>query len=220
MRAQRRSESGHQFEPGSCVEIVNNVFYDAQSQFTEIWGSYGGSPVAVVGNVFLAGPSTSSQAVGIDLEHIESTGPAQVYAANNRFEGRVHTLRRRSGQLSGEQSALSANRQADPDRRGLSARAGHGGYFPRDAFDERIVGEVETRTGHIRKRAGEIVMPEIGEPAYADADHNGMDDAWETENGADPNVSDTWSDADGDGMANMDTFLNYLHLKKLDANAD
>src|SRR3546814_344804 len=39
------------FRPGSCVKVINNIFYNAQSQFTEIWESYGGTPVSVVGNV-------------------------------------------------------------------------------------------------------------------------------------------------------------------------
>src|SRR3546814_8147605 len=61
------------FRPGSCVEVINNIFYNAKSQFTEIWESYGGTPVSVVGNVMRAGTSTSLMAVGIDHEIIGRT---------------------------------------------------------------------------------------------------------------------------------------------------
>src|SRR3546814_20999253 len=80
------------FRPGSCVEVINNIFYNAQSQFPEIWESYGGTPVSVVGNVMRAGPSTSSMAVGIDHEIIGSTGKARLYASDNQFQGNLRDL--------------------------------------------------------------------------------------------------------------------------------
>src|SRR3546814_14889095 len=70
----------------------SKIFYNAQSQFTEIWESYGGPPVSVVGNVMRAGPSTSSMAVGIDHEIIGSTGKARLYASDNLFQGNFRYL--------------------------------------------------------------------------------------------------------------------------------
>src|SRR3546814_20976790 len=67
------------FRPGSCVEVINNIFYNAPSQFTEIWESYGGTPVSVVVNVMRPGPRTRSMAVGIAHEIIGSTGQARLY---------------------------------------------------------------------------------------------------------------------------------------------
>ena len=46
------------FKPASCVEVVNNVFYNAGSEFAEIWETYGGTPVSLVGNSFKSGPDT------------------------------------------------------------------------------------------------------------------------------------------------------------------
>src|SRR3546814_7056953 len=71
---------------------MNKIFYNAQSQFTEIWESYGGTPVSVVGNVMRAGPSTSSMAVGIDHKIIGSTGKARLYASDNLFQGNFRYL--------------------------------------------------------------------------------------------------------------------------------
>src|SRR3546814_20194933 len=70
----------------------SKIFYNAQSQFTEIWESYGGTPVSVVGNVMRAGPRTSSMAVGIDHEIIGSTGKARLYASDNPFTGNFRYL--------------------------------------------------------------------------------------------------------------------------------
>ena len=46
--------------------------------------------------------------------------------------------------------------------------------------------------------------------AYPDADGDGMDDGWESRNGANPRRADAWEDADGDGLANLDQFLDAL----------
>ena len=44
---------------GSCVEIVNNLFYNAKSAFAEVFSQRpGGTPVAIVGNYYKVGPST------------------------------------------------------------------------------------------------------------------------------------------------------------------
>ena len=58
------------FLPGSCVEVFNNVFYNAQSEFAEIWESRGGSPVSIVANSFVAGPATSARTLGISRQSL------------------------------------------------------------------------------------------------------------------------------------------------------
>ena len=67
------------FMPGSCVEVVNNVLYNAQSQFTEVWESYGGTPVNIIGNYYRRGPDTPRLAFGIDRPLVGSKGPAKIY---------------------------------------------------------------------------------------------------------------------------------------------
>ena len=66
---------------------------------------------------------------------------------------------------------------------------------------------------HIRNTSGEANFP-VALNAYVlrtlaadpDADNDGMDDAWETANGLNPNADDSAGDADGDGTDNLGEF--------------
>ncbi|BBC72701.1 pectate lyase [Altererythrobacter sp. B11] len=206
------------FPPGSCVEIVNNVLYDAQSQFAEIWESYGGSPVALVANTFRAGPSTPEHAVGIDRERLGSEGAASVYLLDNRFVG---TFLHRAESL---QDVVSTTPPCPLTLRAVPADRAYvevletAGAFPRDSTDGRIVREVRDRSGHIRKEPGRIDDAVSGEP-YPDSDEDGMDDRWEASAGAKVGESDPWDDADGDGELNLDEFLAELSADRI-AGAD
>ena len=207
------------FEPGSCVEIVNNVFYDAQSQFAEIWQSYGGTPVSVVGNVMRRGPSTARQGVGLDVVPIAATGKARIYAWGNKYEGKfVHeSPLLPSVRVSAPPCALTV---APLDAEAAYTKVlGEAGAFPRDAVDARIVNETETRTGHIVHQPGTLPVPAAGAP-YPDRDGDGMDDRWERANGADPTRFDAWADANHDGLANLDAFLDYAHRQLIAHSKD
>lgn len=203
------------FEPGSCVEVINNVLYDAQSQFAEVWESYGGSPVSIVGNVFRAGPSTKEEAVGIDLSHTDSHGPSQVYAADNKFEGKFVYFAPDFEEFRADAPPCPLTVTPVTPDEAYSRVLDEAGTFPRDPTDARIVHEVKKSSGKIREAAGQIEMPAVFGAPYPDEDHDGMDDVWESANGADPKAADSWSDANGDGLSNLDAFLDYLHLKKL-----
>src|SRR3546814_12573615 len=65
------------FPPDSCVEIVNNVFYNAGSPFDEIWESAGGKPVNIINNYFRAGPNTSGAPGATDRQKNDSTSVAR-----------------------------------------------------------------------------------------------------------------------------------------------
>jgi hypothetical protein len=203
------------FTPGSCIDVINNVFYDAQSQFAEVWESYGGTSVNIVRNLFRSGPSTNLTAVALDRQEIGSRGPARVYIEGNRFDGEFI---RQAPTL----AAVLVTKPVCPlSIRPVSAEEAYGailneaGAFPRDAVDQRIVAEVRARTGHIRKKpAGkEIgVIPPIapGKP-YADRDGDGMSDAWEQAHGTNPDKADAWANTDKDGFSNLDRFLDDAH---------
>ena len=55
-------------------------------------------------------------------------------------------------------------------------------------------------------------------PLFADADRDGMDDAWEIANGLNPAVNDRDGDLDGDGLSNIREYL--LKLKPNNADSD
>jgi hypothetical protein len=88
----------------------------------------------------------------------------------------------------------------------------------RDAVDERIVNMVRTGTVTYKKGKGIITdvsqvggYPEYSGEPYADADSDGMPDAWEKRyslNANDPD--DAATDLNGDGYTNIEEFLNGL----------
>src|SRR3546814_10481047 len=47
-----------------------------------------------------------------------------------------------------------------------------------------------------------------------------MDDDWEAVNGVDPGKADSWQDANGDGVSNLEAFLDFLHRRKLTVRSE
>ena len=194
------------FPPGSCVEVINNVLYNGVFEFAEIWESYGGTPVSLVGNYFRAGPSTRrGQAHALVYQSVGSTGHAGMYERGSLFDGVLP-----------ENSGVAAIRVGAPTcpltMAALDAKAAYAvvldqsGALPRDSVDRRIVDEVRTRTGHIVAAAGQLPVIAPGR-AYPDSDGDGMADDWEVAHGLDPNRFDAWGDRDRDGWTNLDEFL-------------
>jgi len=88
-----------------------------------------------------------------------------------------------------------------------------GASLRRDAVDDRVVGNVSERKGHLIDSQNEVGgWPELkqGRPP-ADRDGDGMPDAWETEQGLDPkDPEDRNGDQDGDGYTNLEEYLEDL----------
>ena len=97
------------------------------------------------------------------------------------------------------------------------------GTINRDAIEQRIVNEVANGTakykGPTANKGGIIDVPANCEgwiayteaTAYTDNDHDGMDDAWELENGFDPtNADDRNTVASAEGYTALEVFLNGL----------
>lgn len=198
------------FKPASCVEVVNNVFYNAVSEFAEIWESYGGTPVSIVGNSFKAGSDTTDGSVGIIRQTIGSTGMSRIYLHDNQFFGSFTQI---------DPSVAVALRNSPPcplTITPLSANAAYtsvlakSGAWPRDLIDVQVVSDVMNGTGQIVSLPGSI-PPLAAGTAYPDSDKDGMDDRWEAANGAKVGVLDPWLDPNRDGVTNLDAFLDYLH---------
>lgn len=202
------------FRPGSCVEILNNILYNAHSEFVEVWETYGGTPVSIVGNVIKAGPHTLRTAKGIILQTIGSTGIASIYMTDNRFDGSFT-------QVTAGAQAVSRSTPPCPltvtplttntawDRVLASA-----GAWPRDAIDSKVVSDTQAGTGTIATAPGVIPLIAGGKP-YPDADGDGMNDSWESLYGANPKVADAWLDGNGNGTANLDEFLDDLAARTI-----
>jgi pectate lyase len=90
--------------------------------------------------------------------------------------------------------------------------ASAGAILPRrDAVDERIVRQLESGTGELIDSQAEVGgWPELrSQPAPADADSDGMTDAWERQYNLDPDdAKDGVGDRDDDGYTNLEEFLN------------
>ena len=196
------------FPRGSCVEVVNNILYNASSEFAEVWESYGGSPVSIVGNTFLAGNNTHSTSRGIARETIGSKGMARIYLWDNAFSGTFT-------HISPEVTPALVNTTPCPLTLMPNAAAASyarvmatAGAFPRDAIDQAVISGITNRTGRIDEPIPQIPLQVPATP-YADADKDGMDDAWERSQGLNPGVNDAWGDQDGDGVENFEEFLSY-----------
>lgn len=57
-------------------------------------------------------------------------------------------------------------------------------------------------------------------PLFADADHDGMDDAWETAHGLNPTLNDRATDLDQDGLANLQEYLLETNPNAADTDGD
>ena len=198
------------FKPASCVEVVNNIFYNAVSEFAEVWETYGGTPVSIVGNSFKAGIDTTDGAVGIIRQTVESTGNSAIYLHDNQFFGAFTDI---------DASVAVARRNTPPCPLTVKPMAAGVAYSsvlaksgakPRDAIDAEVVNDVINRTGQIVMLPGSIPAIFAGTP-YPDADRDGMDDRWEVKNGAKVGAADSWLDGNRDGVTNLDAFLDYLH---------
>ncbi|EZP71957.1 putative pectate lyase precursor [Sphingomonas paucimobilis] len=205
------------FPPGSCAEVINNVFYNAQSEFAEIWESYGGVPVSLIGNSFIAGKNTHAETIGITRNIVGSTGLAKVYVADNRFEGdfvRTSPLLKEAEVAAPPCPSTVAPL---PAAQAYDQVLREAGAFPRDPFDRRTVSQLRERQGRIVHQPGTI-DPILSAAPYPDADGDGMDDGWEARHGANPHRADAWEDADGNGVANLDQYLDSLSRALIERN--
>lgn len=196
------------FPPGSCVEVVNNVLYNAASEFAEVWESYGGTPVSIVGNTFIAGTNTNSNSRGVARERIGSTGLAKIYLWDNAFSGSFN-------HISSEVALAIVNTTPCPlTMTPKSASAAYtsvmakAGAFPRDEIDKQVIQDITSRKGRIGEPVPAVPLSTPASP-YPDADRDGMDDNWERSVGLSPAVFDAWGDKNGDGVENFEEFLTY-----------
>lgn len=91
-----------------------------------------------------------------------------------------------------------------------SLRAHIGASLPtRDSEDERAINDVVTRMATANSTSGTFPVLAGGTPE-ADADNDGMPDAWEDERGFNTEADDSAADRDGDGYTNIEEFLNSL----------
>lgn len=204
------------FPPGSCVELVNNVLYNAMSQFTEVHENFGGTPVNIVGNYYKSGPNTRVDRAAVDRVLVASKGPSKIYLADNQLDGLSNLMTPAVAPVARTQPVCPLTVRPVRPAQAYREVLDWAGAFPRDAFDARTVAEVRSGRGSIlRNKAaqqGPRELPHIaGGTPYADADRDGMSDRWEKSNGLDARKNDAWGDVNRNGWPNLDEFLDYAH---------
>lgn len=201
--------------PSACIDIINNLFYNPNSEFTEIWSQYGGSWANIVGNVYQRGPNTNKGVYAILWQTVGSTGLPRLYVQDNIASGSLIPIV--EPELLPHLSASPVcplSLPPAPSTTTYAAVVAHAGAFPRDAVDKRILAEIASGGGSLKRDPGE--MPGIeGGKAYVDVDQDGMADSWERQNGLNPASFDAWSRPDAQGFLALDRFLDYAHRQRL-----
>ncbi|HBS34664.1 MAG TPA: hypothetical protein DEA50_06245 [Parvularcula sp.] len=211
------------------LDWVNNVVYNAQQYFGELYNRHGTSNVNWVGSVAIVGPDTLKQrdrnAVNIFLN--DGVATHNLYVNDNLDMNRTASSQDQrlivdpkdwtyisaspvgTGQLSLSAAAITSPQQAYKD-----VLAFAGATKPaRDAADNRVATEVRNCGGGIiddpSQRGGWPTFANAAAPA--DADRDGMADSWETARGLSAsNAADRNGDLDGDGYTNLEEYLNEL----------
>ncbi|MGF1545612.1 MAG: PKD domain-containing protein [Parvularculaceae bacterium] len=210
-------------------DFLGNVTYNFQDYAAEIYSQHGSSFINWAGNMSIVGPNSVPQRwrAAANLFRNSELGEFSIYMGANldhvRTDLRTNpewTLDKKDwkylstspvgyGSMSADFPTLD-----DPQQNYKDVLAFAGATAPaRDAVDARIVGDVASCGGGIvddpSDRGG---WPNLapGE-APADADQDGMPDAWERDRGLDPsNPADRNGDADGNGYTDLEDYLNEL----------
>jgi pectate lyase len=205
------------------VEIVNNVFYNPKSQFGEFYDDEGDLRINYIGNTALSGPSTrrSKAPHAVEIYNDRSpTSDVRVYVRDN-IDGRHRRSRSEPdelvvrpddrGYLAPEPFPPLTVEALAPEAALERVLAQAGATAPRrDALDRQAVEDVRNRSGHVvDDPAAAGGWPSLSSgPVPVDSDEDGMPDQWETGHGTDPQTFDAWHDADGNGWANLEDYLN------------
>jgi pectate lyase len=201
------------------IDFVNNVVYN--------WGAYGfvagdsagRSDVNVVGNCFIAGPSSTRR----DDPLFRGNANFHLYFEGNYFDGDVN------GALDGKPVTWSdvddpvvweAKRYDYPVVRTEPALDAYhrviataGASLVRDSVDKRLIDNVVKQTGSLISDPATVggFGTLAGGAAPTDTDGDGMPDAWERQRGLNPDrPSDRSGDFDRTGYTNIEKYINGL----------
>lgn len=204
---------------GSCIEIVNNVFFNARSEWGEIFSQFpGGTPISYIGNYFKAGPSTEKTTYAIHSKDIDKADDPKIYQADNVLwapspksivlvapETEAFIVAKPPCPLSVE-NVLSASDA-------YQEIVHQAGAFPRDELDHDWIFQMgpEGRKGEGKmvKTAGDLPLVKAG-TAYLDEDRDGIADSVEEKLGAKVGVNDAWAAGKTGRWTHFDEFMQWL----------
>lgn len=203
---------------GGIVDVVNNVVLAPAMVAMAIDAEHGHSPVNFIGN-HVGAPDADGRVNGLA---VVGGGTFSLFLKDN-----LGPLRSRSDQpeewfvnaTNQGRKWITQNRHDAPSVTTHSSaeafeivQAGAGCLLPeRDAVDARLLEDVRQGKTRIVDTPAQVGgWPELapGTPP-PDSDHDGMPDAWEQKHGFDASAAaDGSADADGDGLTNVEEFLN------------
>ena len=211
----------------SCIEIVDNVFYNARSEWAEIFSQKpGGTTASLVGNYFKAGPSTLKQTYAINYNPIGSVAKPSIFASNNAVwspgDKALELVAPDTEDVLAEapacDPAVASFHNAETAYAAVLTKAG---AFPRDAVDERFVRQVgeigKPGKGTLRVSPGTIAAIAPSTP-YADRDGDAIADSVEDRFGATVGVADGWTNVDSNGDTRLDVFMQWLLAERMTGN--
>jgi pectate lyase len=201
------------------IDFVNNVVYNWGADAFVAGGSAGRSDVNVVGNYFIAGPSSKRLDDPISRGnlnfHLFMDGNYFDANRNGRIDGRAIARADVDDTMVWEPKRydyplVTTESAADACRRVL---AGAGASLVRDAVDTRLIRNVLKGEGMLISdpaAVGGFGTLRGGTPPR-DTDRDGMPDDWETKHGLDPkNPADATGDVDRTGYTNIEKYINGL----------
>ncbi|MGF6177808.1 pectate lyase family protein [Ensifer sp. 4252] len=209
---------------GSCIEIVNNIFFNAGSEWGEIFSQFpGGTPISYVGNYFKAGPSTNEVTYAMNWNDIASVDNPKLYQSGNVTwsfgkKSIVAIAPDTLGFVVDKPPCPLAIANPEPAETIYAVVTATAGAFPRDGVDTRVIAEIgpigQKGGGKMVRAPGALPQIAIGEP-YLDSDSDGMADAVEPQFGAAAAHNDPWLDGDGNGWSNFDDFMQWLSEERI-----
>jgi hypothetical protein len=190
-------------EGGAALDLRNNVFYNCGSQ--QIYRAdeppSTGLRFDLVGNFAISGPNTPAESMLFGIS-------GALFMDDNVYEGQDLIL---TPYFRGE--LLEASHGFPTVTTTSAAQAyddvlAWSGAWPRDAMNERTVGEIEARTGTLGKNDDALI--ETGDEPPPDADDDGMPDDWERAHGLDPQDGTDAATLDETGYSQIEIYVNEL----------
>jgi pectate lyase len=201
------------------IDFVNNVVYNWGQDAFVAGGSAGRSDVNVVGNYFMAGPSSKRLNDPISRGNLNF----HLFMDGNYFDAD------RNGKIDGKPLSradiddvmvwepkpydypkVTTEPAGDACKRVLASA---GASLVRDAVDMRLIQNVLKGEGALisdESTVGGFGTLRSGTPPM-DTDRDGMPDNWEQKHGLDPkNSKDATGDFDGTGYTNIEKYINGL----------
>jgi pectate lyase len=214
------------FYAGSCIDIVDNLFYNARSEWAEIFSQKpGGTTASLIGNYFKAGPSTLPLTYAINFNPIQSVAFPSLFLLDNAAwapgDKTLELIAPDTTRFIAEAPACSPGVETYGDAVVTYHRVlAEAGTFPRDGVDARLIRQVgaigSPGKGELRSSPGTITPIEPAKP-YTDEDRDGMADAAEARFGATAGVSDGWTGLDENGQTRFDRFMHWLMAERMAA---